>query len=782
MTAIYRKPRHNKLTAALATGLLLASGMMAGHASDEPSNLVPQLGKAPVSDIIAAMTMEEKVALVTGEGMSWLGDLGENMRGPVVGQSNNKVPGAAGTTFPIPRLGIPSIVMADGPAGVRIAPTREGQDGRTFHATAFPVETLLASSWDVELVEKVGAAMGHEAREYGVDVLLAPGQNIHRYPLGGRNFEYYSEDPLLSGKLAAAMVRGVQSQGVGTSIKHFVANNHEWNRNTINVKTDERSLREIYLRGFEIAIKESDPWTVMSSYNKLNGTYTSEDPWLLTEVLRHQWNYAGLVVTDWFGGQYPAAQMRAGNELLMPGTQKDQDTLLAAVRNGTLDEAALDRNLARILHLVQRSAAFHGAGNSDSPDLSQSARLARTAAAEGMVLLKNEAAALPLRADAKLALFGNSGYEMIVGGTGSGDVNRAYTVSLPQGLADAGLVADATLAAAHAGHIADARAQLPETPWFMPRPNLPEYLPDITAIEAAADANDVAVVVLGRNSGEFHDRKAEDDFYLSDTEKALLAAVSAAFHDNGKQVVVVLNIGGLIDIASWRDQADAIVIAWQPGQEAGHALADVLSGKVNPSGKLTDTIARQLADYPAADNFPGVTLLGPDPDAGAVFVADRAAEVEYHDGIWVGYRHFDTRDVDIAWPFGYGLSYTSFSYSGLVLDTDTVNDTLTATVSITNTGDVAGREVVQVYVSAPAGGLPKPAAELRAFAKTGVLQPGQSQTLTFELNARDLASFDPQANAWVAASGQYEVRIGASSRDIRQRAAFNKPEATQLPL
>jgi len=782
MTAIYRKPRHNKLTAALATGLLLASGMMAGHANDEPSNLVPQLGKAPISDIIAAMTVEEKVALVTGEGMSWLGDLGENMRGPVVGQSNNKVPGAAGTTFPIPRLGIPSIVMADGPAGVRIAPTREGQVGRTFHATAFPVETLLASSWDVELVEKVGAAMGHEAREYGVDVLLAPGQNIHRFPLGGRNFEYYSEDPLLSGKLAAAMVRGVQSQGVGTSIKHFVANNHEWNRNTINVKTDERALREIYLRGFEIAIKESDPWTVMSSYNKLNGTYTSEDPWLLTEVLRHQWNYAGLVVTDWFGGQDPAAQMRAGNELLMPGTQKDQDTLLAAVRNGTLDEAALDRNLARILYLVQRSPAFHAAGNSDNPDLSQSARIARTAAAEGMVLLKNETAALPLRANASLALFGNSGYEMIVGGTGSGDVNRAYTVSLPQGLAAAGFVADAALAAAHTGHIADARAQLPETSWFMPRPNLPEYLPDITAIEAAADANDVAVVVLGRNSGEFHDRKAEDDFYLSDTEKALLAAVSAAFHDKDKQVVVVLNIGGLIDIASWRDQVDAIVIAWQPGQEAGHAVADVLSGKVNPSGKLTDTIARRLEDYPAADNFPGVTLLGPDPDAGAVFVADRAAEVEYHDGIWVGYRHFDTRDVDIAWPFGYGLSYTSFSYSGLVLDTDTVNDTLTATVSITNTGDVAGREVVQVYVAAPAGELPKPAAELRAFAKTGVLQPGQSQTLTFELNARDLASFDPQANAWVAASGQYEVRIGASSRDIRQRAAFNKPEATQLPL
>jgi len=767
--------RHPRLPLVLMTGLLATSSTIAQTAA-------PQLGKAPITEVIAAMTLEEKIALVTGEGMTWLGEMGENMRGPVVGQSNNKVPGAAGTTFPLARLGIPSIVMADGPAGVRIAPTREGQDGRTFHATAFPIETLLATSWDVELVQKVGAAMGHEAKEYGVDVLLAPGQNIHRYPLGGRNFEYYSEDPLLSGKMAAAMVRGVQSEGVGTSIKHFVANNHEWNRNTINVKTDERALREIYLRGFEIAIKEASPWTVMSSYNKLNGTYASEDPWLLSEVLRQQWNYTGLVVTDWFGGQDPAAQMRAGNELLMPGTQKDQDTLLGAVRNGTLDESVLDRNLVRVLELVQRTPTFHANTNSERPDLPKSARIARDAAAEGMVLLKNEASALPLRAKATLALFGNSGYEMIVGGTGSGDVNRAYTISLPQGLADAGFVTDTTLDKAHAGHIAKSRAALPDIPWYMPRPNLPEYLPDMAAIETAAHRNDVAVVVLGRNSGEFHDRKAEDDFYLTNTEKKLLTAVSTAFHAKEKQVIVVLNIGGLIDISSWRDQADVIVIAWQPGQEAGHALADVLSGKVNPSGKLTDTIARRLEDYPAADNFPGVTLLGPDPDASSLFVADRAAEIEYRDGIWVGYRHFDTRDVEVAYPFGYGLSYTNFSYSGLTLDTETVNDAVTATVTITNTGDVAGKEAVQVYLAAPQENLEKPAAELRAFAKTGLLQPGQSQTLEFTLNARDLASFDPAAKAWVAASGKYEIRIGASSRDIRQRAGFNKPKVTQLPL
>jgi len=772
------RPCTSRLALALA-GMLVTTGALA-------KTPAPQLGKAPIADVIAAMTLEEKIALVNGEGMFIPGmdelDLGEERRAPVVGQSNKKVPGAAGTTFPIPRLGIPSIALADGPAGLRIAPTREGQE-RTFYATAFPIETSLASTWNVDLVQNVGAAMGHEVKEYGVDVLLAPGQNIHRYPLGGRNFEYYSEDPLLSGKMSAAMVRGVQAQGVGVSIKHFVANNHEWNRHTIDVKIDERALREIYLRGFEIAVKEANPWTIMSSYNKLNGTYTSEFSWLLTDVLRNQWKYNGMVVTDWFGGRDPVAQMQAGNELLMPGTQSDQDTLLAAVRGGALDERVLDRNIERILELILRGPTFQQYAHSDQPDLKANAAIARTAAAEGMVLLKNERTALPLQPKAKLALFGNSGYEPVSGGTGSGDVNKAYMISFSQGLDEAGFAIDAAVAKANGAHIEAARAAAPPPVMFMPRIMLPEYAPSPAVIDAAAKANDVAIVTIGRDSGEMLDR-TDADFNISDTERQMLSAISRAFRAQGKPVVVLLNIGGVIETASWRDLADAIVIAWQPGQEAGHAVADVLSGKVNPSGKLPDTFALQLPDYPAAADFPGKVLLGPDPDEVPHFgqVTDREAENEYRDGIWVGYRHFDTRNVEVAYPFGYGLSYTNFSYSGLKLETETVDDALTATVTITNTGKVAGKEAVQVYIAAPQETLEKPAAELRAFSKTGLLQPGQSQTLTFQLNARDLASFDPAAKAWVAAPGQYEIRIGASSRDIRQRAGFNKPKATRLPL
>jgi len=534
----------------LMTGVLLTSGAIA-------KTPAPQLGTSPLAEVIAAMTLEEKVALVNGEGMFIPGmenlDLGEERRAPVVGQSNKKVPGAAGTTFPIPHLGIPSIALADGPAGLRIAPTREGQE-RTFYATAFPIETSLASTWDVDLVQKVGAAMGHEVKEYGVDVLLAPGQNIHRYPLGGRNFEYYSEDPLLSGKISAAMVRGVQSQGVGVSIKHFVANNHEWNRHTIDVKIDERALREIYLRGFEIAVKEADPWTIMSSYNKLNGTYTSESSWLLTEVLRNQWKYNGLVVTDWFGGRDPVAQMQAGNELLMPGTQSDQDTLLAAVRGGALDERVLDRNIGRILELILRGPTFQQYAHSDQPDLQANAAIARTAAAEGMVLLKNERTALPLNPKAKLALFGNSGYEPVSGGTGSGDVNKAYMISFSQGLDEAGFVIDAAVAKANGAHIEAARAAAPPPVMFMPRIMLPEYAPTAAVIDAAAKTNDVAIVTIGRDSGEMLDR-SDADFNVSDTERRMLSAISRAFRAQGKPVVVVLNgSGGGINEPRARDR------------------------------------------------------------------------------------------------------------------------------------------------------------------------------------------------------------------------------------
>jgi beta-glucosidase len=745
MTRKYHIPAARPLATAVALGLI--SGAVSAAA-------LPQLGKDPVEQVIAAMTPEEKVSLVLGQGMEFPG-LNEERQAPVVGVTNTKVPGAAGTSFPVARLGIPSIVLADGPAGVRIAPTRESAPGQTFHATAFPIGSALATSWDVDLVRRVGAAIGDEARAYGVDVMLTPAQNIHRYPLGGRNFEYYSEDPLLSGSISAAMVQGIQSRGVAATLKHFAVNNHEWNRNTINVKVDERALREIYLKGFEIALEKGQPWAVMTSYNKINGTYTSEDGWLLGDVLRKQWGFDGLVMTDWFGGRDAVAQMRAGNELLMPGTASQKKALLAALQAGKLDAKVLDRNVARVLQLVEKSITFKGVVASNQPDLKADAELSRTAATQGMVLLENRNDSLPLRAPAKVALLGNSSYRMVTGGTGSGDVNKAYSVSLQQGLNAAGFSTDATLARDYDAYLAEQTARQPETPWYLPKPAIGERALDAATLQQLAKQHDVGLLTLGRSSGEFVDRKAENDFELSQAEHKLLQQAAQAFHAQGKKLVVVLNIGGVIETASWRDLADAIVLAWQPGQEAGHAIADVLSGKVNPSGKLADTFAVKLQDYPAAAGFPGKVLLGPDPNDKWLFGnSAREAEVSYADGIRVGYRHFNTQQTVVAYPFGYGLSYTRFDYSDLSVE-QAKDGSIKATVKVTNSGKRAGSEVVQVYVSAPHSNVPQPQAELRAFAKSKLLQPGQSQTLQFEIAGKELASFDAKQGRWVAAAAQY---------------------------
>lgn len=764
-------------TTRLITSVCIAASLAAPQVN---ANTAPQLGKSPLSDVISAMTLEEKVLIVTGSGMNFPG-LPANMQGPVVGITNEGVAGAAGTTHAVPRLGIPSIVLADGPAGLRIQPTREG-DSKTYYATAFPIATLLASSWDTELVSRVGSAMGNEVKEYGVDVLLAPALNIQRYALGGRNFEYYSEDPLVSSKMAAAMTRGIQAQGVGTSIKHFAANNHEWNRNVIDVKVDERALREIYLKGFEITVKESTPWTVMSSYNKINGTYTSESPRLLTDILRSQWGFNGVVMTDWFGGRNTIAQMQAGNDLLMPGTQLQLQALIDAVKKGALDEKILNRNVAAILSLVLQTPTFKQYANSDKPDLKAHAQIARAAAAEGMVLLKNEKQSLPLKATSSLALFGNSAYAMVTGGTGSGDVNEAYSISLVTGLTDAGFSIDKKLQTQYESYLtAQRKAQPPGMP-FMPSPPIAEQTLALADIEAAAKNADRALITIGRNSGEFVDRKAENDFYLSNAEQQLIADVSKVFHQQKKQVVVVLNIGGVIETAGWRDQVDGILLAWQPGQEAGHAVADVLSGKVNPSGKITATFPLKLDDYPAAETFPGVVLEPADPGTYNPMFGDKAASVEYKDGIWVGYRHFNTKGVKTAYPFGYGLSYTNFTYSGLSLSKPNAKGEITASIKVKNTGKFAGKEVVQVYVSAPKGTLEKPAAELRAFAKTGLLQAGEAQTLNFVIAEKDLTSFDAEKNNWAVEAGKYTVKIGASSTDIRANKSFTHQTESRIPL
>jgi beta-glucosidase len=450
--------------------LLLASAFTT---LDTRSTELPKLGVDPLDDVINALTVEEKVKLVRGTGM----DTGQDS--PTVGQTKEKVAGAAGNTFSIPRLGIPSITLADGPAGLRIDPKRDTDKSNTFYATAFPIANLIASSWSLKLAQEVGEAIGNESKEYGVDVLLAPALNIHRFALGGRNFEYYSEDPLLSGKIAAAVVNGVQSQGVGTSLKHFVANNHEWNRNTIDVQLSERTLREIYLRGFEIAVKESNPWTIMSSYNKVNGVYTSQSRYLLTDVLRKQWGFDGIVMTDWFGGTDPVAQMQAGNDLLMPGMDYQEQAILGAISAKKLDKKLLDQNVKNILTLVQKSLVYKQYKYSDKPDLKAHAKLSQVAAEEGMVLLKNNADTLPLKGAQSLALIGIHSFDIIIGGTGSGDVNEAYVTSLEQGLKNVGAEIEVGLADAYKAHIKKEQAKIPVSKHplapFMPKQALPEF-------------------------------------------------------------------------------------------------------------------------------------------------------------------------------------------------------------------------------------------------------------------------------------------------------------------
>ena len=740
--------------------------------SAQSSKSLPQLGKSPVKDVIAAMTLEEKAKLVVGNGFRMPGI---TPQGPTIGQTQERVPGAAGTTFGIPRLGIPSIVVSDGPAGLRIQPIRNKDSSKTYYATAFPVATLLASTWDTALVKKVGVAFGSEVRDYGVDILLAPALNIHRNPLGGRNFEYYSEDPLVAGKMTSAIVNGIESNGVGTSIKHFAANNQETNRNTVNTIVSERALREIYLKGFEIAVKGSQPWTVMSSYNKINGTYTSEEYDLLTTILRKEWGFKGFVMTDWFGGRNPIEQMKAGNDLLMPGTQQQSQRVIDAVNHDSLDVKMLDENAERILNIILLSPSFKNYKYSDKPDLKKDAEVSRTAAEEGMILLKNENNALPLKNAKKVALFGNTSYDIIAGGTGSGDVNKAYTISLLQGLTNTGYTVDADLKNAYTDYINTQKKLHPKKGFmqeFMnPTPPIAEFFVDDNLITKKAEEADVAVFTIGRNAGEGRDRKVENDFNLSDTEKVLIKNIAAAFHAKNKKLVVILNIGGVIEIASWRDNADAILLAWQPGLEAGNAIANIISSKVNPSGKLATTFPVKYEDVPSAKNFPGKEF-PENSTTGMLGMKQVPAEVTYEEDIYVGYRYFNTFNVNPAYEFGYGLSYTSFDYTNLKLSAATFNKTITAMITIKNKGKVAGKEAVQLYLSAPAKNLDKPTAELKGFAKTRLLQPGESQTINFTLRPEDLASFDTKSSSWIAEAGKYTVKIGASSKNIKQTATF----------
>lgn len=723
----------------------------------------PQLGKDSLDKVVAAMTLEEKAHLVIGTGMA-----GSSGEAPVVGETRNLVPGAAGTTYPIPRLGIPAIVLADGPAGLRINPLREG-DANTYYCTHFPIGTLLASTWNTELVEQVGQAIGNEVLEYGTDVLLAPALNIHRNPLCGRNFEYYSEDPVVSGKTAAAYVRGVQSNGVGTSIKHYALNNQETNRMKNDVRVSPRAVREIYLKGFEIAVKESQPWTVMSSYNFVNGVYTSESKDLQTTMLRDEWGFKGMVMTDWFGGADAAAQMWAGNDMLQPGRPGQFEDIVEGVRSGRLSEADLDRNVRRVLELIVKSPRFKGYEFSNKPDLKAHAAVTRQSAVEGMVLLENNGV-LPLASEiSRVALFGTTSYDFIAGGTGSGNVNRAYTVSLLEGLRNAGYAIDAELEKTYTKYIKEETERLnPKSDdpmaMFMPKIRAGEFVPSAGLLDKMVRANDVAIITLGRNSGEFLDRKVAD-FTLTEQESGMIEAVCAAFHEAGKKVVVILNIGGVIETASWKNLPDAVLLAWQAGQEGGNSVADVLKGVANPSGKLTMTFPVRYEDHASSRNFPidmAFGMFGKDKDAEPQRNVDYT---EYEEGIYVGYRWFDKQGLEVSYPFGYGLSYTRFEWSEASVKPS--RGETAVSVKVTNTGKIPGKDVVELYVAAPQGELDKPVKELKAYAKTRELQPGESQLVTLKVKNSELASYDESASAWVTDAGHYDFMLGSSSRDIR---------------
>jgi beta-glucosidase len=756
----------------ITLGLIFATApfMMSGCASKQ----TPQLGKDKIETVIAAMTPEEKIGMTVGEG-KFLPAVDsktiEQGTGIIIANQNSKLV--------IPRLSISSSALTDGPSGVNRDSHPAGATEYSY-TTAFPTSTCLAATWNKEMLEKVGKALGEEVLEYDYDLILMPALNLHRNCKCGRNFEYYSEDPLLSGKLAASMVNGLQSNGIGATLKHFLANNQETNRRTYNAVISQRALREIYLRGFEIAVKEGKPEAIMTSYNKVNGYYTAETPELLNDIVRQEWGFTGIFMTDFDGYGSAVAKVRAGNNMLMGGSLDEVNELTAALKDKTLDESTLDKNLVYNMQLKLKSPRAKGYKPSLKPDLESHARIAREAAAEGMVLLKNDKNTLPFNGVKTVAVFGKISYYLIEAGTGSGGVrSNKYAVSVNEGLKASGFQVLKELEDSYMAFNADIVEKNLVPDYF----NTPKMLADNGITDGKAPGHfkkrivpfheempmtgefikkqvpisDIAVITLGRSGGENY-----ENGYLptSAVEVELLRNVCDAYHSAGKKVVVVLNVGGVCETARWRDYPDAILLAWQPGQEGGHAVADILKGAINPSGKLPDTFPVKYDDVPSASTFPGEPVENP-------------INSFYKEGIYVGYRYYDAFKIPPAYEFGYGLSYTTFEYADLKLSSSSFSDKMQVTLTIKNSGKVAGKEIVQLYLAAPGGEIEKPDQELKAFAKGKLLQPGETQQLSFELDARSLASFWSGISAWVADAGKYEVRIGASSKDIRLKAFFD---------
>ena len=666
-----------------------------------------------IQSLIAQMTLEEKAALCTGAS-SW-------------------------TTTPVERLGIPEMIVSDGPHGVRRVPDVHSMAIESLPATCFPTASCLASTWDVDLIYEMGEALAEECIALNVDVLLGPGANMKRSPLGGRNFEYFSEDPYLAGEMAASIINGIQSKGVGTSLKHYAANNQEFQRFSISAEVDARTLREIYLPAFEKAVKRAKPWTVMCSYNKVNGTFASEHYSLLTDILKKEWGFEGLVVSDWGAVRDRVAALMGGLDLEMPGPQDRRvKAVVEAVRSGKLDEAILDESVRRILKIVfkAKETPKNGTFDVDAHD-----ELAHKIASEGMVLLKNNGL-LPLKDRQHIAVIGRAAENAHFQGGGSSHIHPTkVAVPFKELQAQAG------------------NAELTYAEGYPTDNSFRQDMID-QAVTLAGSA-DVAVLYIALPTFKESEGYDRQDLDLTEQQIALIKAVSRV----QPNTVVVLNNGAPVAMSEWIGGVAAVLEGWMMGQAGGVAIADVLFGKVNPCGKLAETFPLKLSDTPAHLNWPG-----------------GAGEVRYGEGLFIGYRYYDARELPVLFPFGHGLSYTTFEYSNPRVSAKTFKDVdgLTVTVDVTNTGDIPGKEIVQVYVHDHKSGLVRPEKELKGFAKVE-LQPGETKSVSIQFDFRAFAYYHPEYKQWITEDGEFEILIAASASDIRHTLKVTLESSLCLP-
>lgn len=666
-----------------------------------------------IQTLINRMTLEEKAALCTGAS-PW-------------------------TTTSIERLGVPELIVSDGPHGVRRVPDVNDMAIESLPATCFPTASCTASTWDVDLLRQMGEALAEECLALNVHVLLGPGVNMKRSPLGGRNFEYFSEDPFLAGELAASLINGIQSRGVGTSLKHFAVNNQEFQRLSINAVVDERTLREIYLPAFEKAVKQAQPWTVMCAYNKLNSEYCSENHTLLQEILRQEWGYQGFIVSDWGSVHNRVASLKSGIDLEMPGPrERCVRSVVDAVRSGTLDEGILDESVRRILNIVFKANQTPKTSNFD---VEAHHALARKVAAEGMVLLKNDGL-LPLKGLQHIAVIGRAAQVAHFQGGGSSHINPTrVSVPFKELQAQAG------------------EAELSYVEGYPADDSFQQSMID----QAAALAHEADVAILYIALPAFKEAEGYDraDLDLTVQQEALIKAVSKI----QPKTVVVLNNGAPVAMGDWIGGVATVLEAWLMGQAGGAAIADVLFGKVNPCGKLAETFPLRLSDTPAYLNWPG-----------------EMGEVRYGEGLFTGYRYYDARQAPVQFPFGHGLSYTTFTYSNARASSKSFKDVdgVTVSVDLTNTSRLAGKEIVQVYVHDQKSSLVRPPKELKGFAKVE-LQPGETKTVSIHLDFRAFAFYHPEHRQWVTEDGDFDLLIGASAADIRQSLSVTLESTLRLP-